>query len=131
MHRRGFVIGFASLAAALLVNLPIRAGALLQAEPDALRRLAATFHHPGSAAAIGRTYLRQYPGEAEAQRLASEITSDLDCLGCRVPSADEASLRAAVRERVRRDFAEGVVVSVDGWVLSRTEARLCAIAALA
>lgn len=131
MHRRGFVIGFASFAAALLANLPLRAGALLQAEPDALQRLAGTFHHPDSAAAIGRTYLRQYPAEAEVRHLASEIERDLDCLGCRLPRADEASLRDAVRERVRRDFAEGVVVSVDGWVLSRTEARLCAIAALA
>jgi len=25
-----------------------------------------------------------------------------------------------------RDFAEGRVVRVDGWILSRTEARLCA-----
>jgi hypothetical protein len=130
MHRRGFVIGIASFAAALLANLPLRADPL-PGGPEALRRLAGTFDHPHSAAAIGRTYLRQYPAEAAPQRLASEIARDLDCLGCRLPRAEEAHLRSAVRERIRRDFAEGVVVNVDGWVLSRTEARLCAIAALA
>lgn len=33
------------------------------------------------------------------------------------------SKRRAIAERVRLDFARGDVVQVDGWVLSRTEAR--------
>jgi len=31
---------------------------------------------------------------------------------------------------VRADFASGMMVSVDGWLISDTEARLCALAAL-
>ncbi len=31
---------------------------------------------------------------------------------------------------VRADFAGGRMVSVDGWIISDTEARLCALAAL-
>lgn len=30
---------------------------------------------------------------------------------------------------VRRDFARGDTVSLEGWVLSRTEAEVCAVAA--
>lgn len=34
------------------------------------------------------------------------------------------------KDIVRADFAAGDIVSVDGWVISETEARLCAVAAL-
>ena len=39
-------------------------------------------------------------------------------------------LRAQVAELVRQDFAAGRMACVDGWMLSETEARLCALAAL-
>jgi hypothetical protein len=35
-----------------------------------------------------------------------------------------------VASAIRRDFASGHVVTVDGWVLSRTEARHCALYAM-
>lgn len=38
--------------------------------------------------------------------------------------------RAAAGARIRADFAAGRVLRLDGWVLSRTEAELCARAAL-
>lgn len=37
-------------------------------------------------------------------------------------------IRAMISERVRRDFSAGAVVSVDGWLLALTEARLYALA---
>ena len=43
------------------------------------------------------------------------------------------SARASVefKSSLRKDFAEGAVVIVAGWVLSETEAQLYALAALA
>jgi hypothetical protein len=35
-----------------------------------------------------------------------------------------------IANQVCRDFAEGIVVCVDGWLLSLTEARLYALASL-
>ena len=40
------------------------------------------------------------------------------------------ALKEHISNRVRRDFTEGAVVNADGWVLSVTEARLYALAAL-
>ncbi len=40
------------------------------------------------------------------------------------------ALRETVAARVRDDFATARVVNVDGWLLARTEARLCALAYL-
>jgi hypothetical protein len=34
-------------------------------------------------------------------------------------------------ETSKQEFGHGETVRVDGWVISRTEARLCAIAAIA
>jgi len=36
--------------------------------------------------------------------------------------------RAQLAARVREDFAAGRIVMLDGWMLSATEARLCALA---
>jgi hypothetical protein len=35
-----------------------------------------------------------------------------------------------LRARCRQDFARGDTVLIDGWVLARTECRLCALVAL-
>lgn len=38
-----------------------------------------------------------------------------------------AARRHRLEARVRAEFASGTTVQLDGWVLSRTEARLCAL----
>ena len=80
---------------------------------------------PG-AEAVGRAYLRTVPSEGDIQLLGelvfSEITWSSLILG------DPSRL---VAEQVRRDFEVDRVVRLRRWVLSRTEARLCAIVALA
>ena len=76
-----------------------------------------------AARALGECYLREHPLEADARWL-SDFTS-----------GEPAAYIEAVRHRFttarRLDFEEGRVVIVSGWQLARTEARLCALAALA
>jgi hypothetical protein len=102
---------------------PARAGA--GCGPDLASRLAALIPHADSAARIGSRYLASAPAEADAGLLVSSI------LG---PQAHEATadavLRRVVGESRQRDFLDGNTVSVDGWILSGTEARLCALVAL-
>jgi hypothetical protein len=81
----------------------------------------------GSAVVVGREYLRGHPDERDLQRLRHSLSI---ALGGRLEAFDLAVLRERVRRRVRRDFVEGQVALVDGWILSITEARLCALAAL-
>jgi F420-0:gamma-glutamyl ligase len=45
------------------------------------------------------------------------------------PASGDA-LAAALAQRVQQDFVDGHVVHVDGWVLSLTEARQCALHSL-
>jgi hypothetical protein len=64
-----------------------------------------------AARAIGAAYLRAHPNDSltDARAIATQP-------------------RAHIAARVREDFAAGRVVLLDGWMLSVTEARLCALA---
>ena len=93
------------------------------------RALTACFHDPTSARAVGRAYLAAVPEEASVQALVGRLIGETSAVSAPLPLADREALRAAMRSRIRRDFAEGRVVTVDGWFLSQTEARLCALTA--
>lgn len=100
-------------------------------QPDPLApRLTAMFTQPASAAVVGQAYLRATPEETHERRLVSLVCRQLAGGRTGVALGDRASLREQVREAQRQDFANGRVVQVEGWVLARTEARLCALAAL-
>jgi hypothetical protein len=75
--------------------------------------LLALFPDPAAARAIGKAFLRDYPGEADAAHLAARLPR-----------------RHRLHMAISADFAAGKTVMVEGWVLSRTEARLCALVAL-
>jgi len=77
---------------------------------------------------IGQAYLSAEPAEADRDRLLAELFPRLEPGGAH---AGESTRRESFSACCRRDFAEGQTVQVHGWVLSRTEARLCALAVLA
>jgi hypothetical protein len=116
LGRRAFLLALAAglghaFAGRLAPAAPVETA---QAPFEALRG------HRTRAAAIGARYLRAHPDEiAAVRRLAAR---DLRAGGRR----DGDARRRALRRACARDFAEGRVVRVDGFVLSRTEARLCA-----
>jgi hypothetical protein len=92
--------------------------------------LLALLDHPRDAHAVGLAYLRAMPpSERSAEYLVNAIVADASLIA-RTP----LRLRIVgplVNERMRQDFSEGAVVTVDGWILSVTEARLYALVALA
>lgn len=76
----------------------------------------------GPARAIGRRYLDQAPEERDSRAVRRHLFGD------RTMSLGE--LRADMNRRRADDFACGDTVLIDGWILARTEARLCALAVL-
>lgn len=105
--RRHFVLS-AGGGLALLAVLRCSGGTLPPPWPWSARGLQ-------SAVWFGERYLRRHP--EEQHRLAS---TDAACRS----SEGRRHLARAVRE----DFASGRVAQVEGWVLARTEARLCGLA---
>jgi hypothetical protein len=126
--RRGFLVGLAAgiVGAAIGLRLYWSRGS---AARDA-RRLAGTLRHRDSAAVLGRLYLDTAPQEADAARLVTLIGAAKGPELPPVSTATDESLRASLEARIRNDFINGDTVAVNGWLLSITEARLCALVSL-
>ena len=72
---------------------------------------------------IGQCYRQTVPSENDAHTLTRVISTD-------TLTATPAALRAELNKAVRRDFSDGRTVTLNGWVLSVTEARQCALFSL-
>jgi hypothetical protein len=81
----------------------------------------------GAAKAIGEAYLRQLDVEPARASILEHTSGVLQILA--TARNQKAALTALVAA-VRRDFQEGRVLAIEGWILSRTEAELCALTLL-
>lgn len=115
------------LGAGLVLAGPAAAGPVrrLLESLDSLnlgRDLAGLRRHPHSARFFADAYLAQYPAEAAVDRLVDRLMGGLTGGG---PLPDQ------LRQRIARDWDQGRTVKLAGCFMTRTEARLCALAALA
>jgi len=119
LDRRQFLSAAAASAALALIRASHAAHA---AAPNESRDLA----HPGLLAALGAETVREIgaaygalvPAEHDRATLEAALSTDL------------RAGRAAIEDVVRADFAAGRVIVVHDWMLSRTEARQCALFSL-
>ena len=74
-------------------------------------------------AALGRRYRDAVPSENDAHVLEAAILAD-------APAGASAEPRRWLADRIQQDFARGETVTLNGWVLSRTEARQAALFSL-
>lgn len=129
MRRRGFLLGALGMGGSALWRLggwPALPGP--STSPG--ERLRGLLAHEDSARLIGRAYLRVAPTEARPDVLTALVAERLPGGRRALDDAGGDDLRELVARGTARDFAEERTVVVDGWVLSCTEARLCALAAL-
>ena len=119
--RREFLVG---LFAAVVVGNVTKLLAPTTTEETA-EALLSTLPNRASARAIGRVFLEERSEEGSRDRLIRKILGD-DRGGSAL--SDPGALRVYLRDRIRRDFARSETIELDGWVLSLTEVRLCALA---
>lgn len=82
---------------------------------------------PKGAKVLGMRYLAMYPEEADVNKLLAVFGRSPEDIKS---FCDQPTLRKSLGSSQEKDFREGNTVIVDGWVLARTEARVCALAAL-
>ncbi len=116
--------------AAAAADSPAQAAATA-AESCALAQLLRSAPQP-LAAQVGAALLPQW-AHATSEALVHALVSRLSgFIGSNLHLACDASqLQIALQASVRADFAQGRCATVGGWVLTRTELELCALAALA
>ena len=112
-----------ALIAGLAIALPWLARPGLPANFDGLIR------HRASAERIGRRYLAMLPSATDRSRLLAMSPALGDALQAIRHRPEVAA--GLLRRGISDDFGRADTVIVDGWVLAATEARLCAVIALA
>lgn len=126
MSRRGAMVAIASWVGAVgLGGLVVGAGCKddpAGAPGDLVGALACQGR---GAAELGEIYLKGHPEERDADRLVSLLLPDAPAKLKR----SEAMRR--LKEASAREYAADEIVTLDGWMLSRTEARVLALAAVA
>jgi hypothetical protein len=90
-------------------------------------KLRSLLSDPVGARCIGQIYLSQASAESDPAHLASLILSSLRLTGEDSLRVQRAALSKLFGAEVRADFAAGRTVVLNGWILSRTEARVCAL----
>lgn len=130
-ERRAFLATAAGLAAACSLPGFVRAadaGADPFVDPTVRAMCDAAGYDRRAASRIAEAYWESSTGGRDAgillDRLRSCTSIDLSATG------SPEQIRDRVRRRIRGDFAEGRTITVDGWVLSETELRLCEVTAL-
>lgn len=91
-------------------------------------QLVQTLDNPHAAAEIGATFLSSR-AEPQAEIFRAALSAKLTARGIG-PKADPQAIKDAMSQLIRSDFAGGNLTDIEGWMLARSEAELCALAAL-
>jgi hypothetical protein len=88
------------------------------------KKLISLLHEPERARRVGTVYLRSPPGRLNPPiGLAEAMLAEIG------PDAGDEAIRRDIVERIRRELQDVQVISLDGWIMSLTEARLCGLVA--
>jgi len=122
MRRRDFL---KSVCSALVIALPTTTFAASTstlcrlAQPSLLSFLGAT----DDIRTLGQLYRCQFPDESTPGQLAQAILAQ----GRLTDSIPALLLSDRLSELISEDFARGHTLRLNGWILSHTEARQCAL----
>ena len=93
--------------------------------------LAQIIGDPEACAHLGRAYLAAHPRYYRGDTLVTDIEQALASYDASAAvTRDPQRTIAALQQLVRREYINGEAETVAGWILSVTEARLYALAAL-
>jgi hypothetical protein len=123
LTRRAFLALAVAGAAAVVSARWLRDGSPAS-ELELTNRVAALFDDAGAVRELGRAYLDDHPAEDDERELARLLERAH-------PGWAGGDLRGRARTAARDDYRAGELVGVEGWYLSRTEARLAALTTFA
>jgi hypothetical protein len=93
--------------------------------------LASFFDDPERAGAVGAAYRRATPTESTIDALLARVLDAGVAEARALAATDPGALYERLRAQHESDFAFDRVANVGGWMLSLTEARVCAVVSIA
>lgn len=128
MKRRTF-IATASIAA---IGLPVAyyfKKRISKGNPLTTAEMLSLFCDERGLKEIGAAYRKLVPADNEKQKLTDLILTAAD--GKKVKASDWSGVEELISKKVHEDFVNRQVIILQGWVISVTEARQCALFSLA
>ena len=126
MRRRTFIM--ATIAVAATVAVPIigyRRKYLLSDDPLLRPNVLAHFCDGDTIRDIGIKYRAQVPSEDKRQKLVDILLTNNT--GEKVEPSNYKKVSELLEKKIQSEFKESKIIVEDGWVLSETEARQCAL----
>lgn len=126
MQRRRFLFYFLSALAAYAPSPGCRNKDVLSNSTLQLPRLLSRLTDEETVRQIGKTYRNQVKvedGQDKLTRLLLQETS----VKTLFPTSDAAFVSKFLEEKIQQDFESGRLIVLQGWILSLTEARQCAL----
>lgn len=120
------ILGLAGLGAVAYGSSLAACRFVARNRPDFFALLDAVPDH-ASGRRVGQAMLASGHAPRDLARIAARL-EERPLIRTALATGCPATRRGLVRAQCRADFAEGRMVAVDGWLLSRTEAELCAAA---
>lgn len=130
LTRRGFLRMTCAIVAIGSTRLPDLFAASNGYRNPLASKFVGFFQDKESARAVGREYLRIAPVEADTLKLTELICAGRQERYVELSHASMGKVRSMLLQQQREDFEKDRIVNVQGWILSRTEVRLCALATL-
>ena len=95
----------------------------------ATETLTSLLRHHGVAAHLGRLHVEAEPELASMTKaqLAGDILSSINLNITKIDDTKVELISERLLAKIREDFAQEAVTTVDGWLLSVTEADVCAL----
>ena len=97
---------------------------------DLRQKLVGLFHNQESARIIGMEYLKNTPEESHHKILIEKIFTNSDT---RLEIQTESSphrIKSILVKKIREDYEYGRIIYLKDWIISITEARISALAAI-
>ena len=118
-------VAVAGAIAVPVISYSYRRKHLLEVDPLMRPEVLAHFCDGETISEIGIHYRKQVPGENKEKKLVELLlTNDK---GKKIEPANSNEIKELLEQKIRKEFKEGKILIEDGWVLSETEARQCAL----
>jgi hypothetical protein len=132
ISRRGFLFGSLGILGVWIASPKLSFGLVskqFQADPFCVC-VVRMIEKIQSVKLIGKEYLAMCPQEYDPKILIREITHNSDRIYKQYLKGDSKKVHAILRQQIREDFGSDQKIILHGWVLSKTEARICGLAYL-
>lgn len=124
LRRRWLFGAMACGVMAMRSAIPLAAPRGEDARERVRKKLVSLLHNQQRARQVGAVYLQSPLGQLAPPLALAEAV--LAAVG---PNAGREAIRRYVVARIRQELQDVQVISLDGWIMSPTEAQLCALAA--